>query len=413
MNQTINAEDTRILRELAKRKLELVHDPLNVERRNAWYAHQSGDSSRPMILAEFAAIVDERRPFMPELRCVGELARHFEYVLKSEIWRFEWLRDDYVLEPAVNVAWDVSISDYGVQTQWETSSDAGALGAKRWDAPVGMGEVGQLHPRTYSVSKETSLERKAVAEDIFLNLLSVRFRGTHWWTMGMTQTAVYLIGLENLMLWMYDDPDGLHRLMRFLCDDHLDFINWYEREGLFTLNDENDYVGSGSMGYTKALPQPDCKNGDPVRSIDCWVLLESQETVGVSPELFDEFVLQYQKEIGTRFGLTYYGCCEPVHHRWEVLKTLPNLRSVSISPWCDERFMAEALRRDYVYSRKPSPTLISTGVFDEEEIRADIRKTLTVAKGCRIELIMKDVHTLNNQPERLQRWVEIAREESA
>ncbi len=408
----MSSKDQQILRELAKRKLEIVHDPINVERRDAWYVHQSADESRPMILAEFAAIVDEKRPFLPELICQDELARHFEYALRSEIWRFEWLRDDYVLEPFFNVSWDVTISDYGVQTKWETSSDAGVLGAKRWDGAIRQGQVGLLQPRTFSVSRETSLQRKHIAEEAFGSILPVRFRGRHWWTMGMTQTAVYLIGLENLMLWMYDDPDGLHQLMRFLCDDHLDFITWYEREGLLTLNNENDYVGSGSMGYTKVLPQPDWREGDPVRCKDCWVLLESQETVGVSPELFDEFVLQYQREIGARFGLTYYGCCEPVHSRWEVLKTLPNLRSVSISPWCDERFMAEALGREYVYSRKPSPTLISTGVFDEDAIREDIRRTLTLAEGCRIELIMKDVHTLNNQPDRLQRWVEIARAET-
>lgn len=73
--------------------------------------------------------------------------------------------------------------------------------------------------------------------------------------------------------------------------------------------------------------------------------------------------------------------------------------------------MAGELGRDTVYSRKPNPTLISTGRFDEDTIRADLRKTLTVAKDCRVEIIMKDVHTLNNDPTRLPRWVEIAREE--
>jgi len=64
-----------------------------------------------------------------------------------------------------------------------------------------------------------------------------------------------------------------------------------------------------------------------------------------------------------------------------------------------------------VYSRKPNPTLISTERFDEAAIRADIRHTLSAAKGCRVELVMKDVHTLNNEPERAARWVKIAREE--
>ena len=73
--------------------------------------------------------------------------------------------------------------------------------------------------------------------------------------------------------------------------------------------------------------------------------------------------------------------------------------------------MAEALGRDYVFSRKPNPALISTGIFDEDAIRADIRETLDVAGDCRLEIIMKDVHTLDNDPTRLARWVELAREE--
>ncbi|OGV77224.1 MAG: hypothetical protein A3K19_07110 [Lentisphaerae bacterium RIFOXYB12_FULL_65_16] len=65
--------------------------------------------------------------------------------------------------------------------------------------------------------------------------------------------------------------------------------------------------------------------------------------------------------------------------------------------------------------RKPNPTLISTSRFDEDQIRCDVRETLaaTSRHGCRVELIMKDVHTLNSEPWRLARWVQLAREQSA
>ena len=67
--------------------------------------------------------------------------------------------------------------------------------------------------------------------------------------------------------------------------------------------------------------------------------------------------------------MCYYGCCEPVNNRWDSLKKIPNLRSVSVAPWCDQEFMADALGSDYVFSRKPNPTLISTKHFDEDAIR--------------------------------------------
>jgi hypothetical protein len=232
--------------------------------------------------------------------------------------------------------------------------------------------------------------------------------------MGLTIKAIRLIGLEQLMLYMYDDPDGLHRIMAFLRDDAVAFAQWLEGEGLLTLNNENDYIGSGSEGYVPDLPVADRDPGS-VRMADLWVLLESQETVGVGPELFEAFIFPYQASIAERFGLVYYGCCEPVHNRWQVIEKLPNLRAVSVSPWADEPFLAEAMAGSYVYSRKLSPTLISTDRFDEAAIRADIRQTLdtALARGCHVELVMKDVHTLQEQPERLARWVALAREEGA
>ena len=237
-------------------------------------------------------------------------------------------------------------------------------------------------------------------------------RGGHYWTMGLTWKAIDLIGMEGLMLSMYDNPDGLHRLLAFLRDDELAFSRWLEEQELYSLNNENDYIGSGSMGYTAELPQAATRQaGSPVREQDLWVLLESQETVGVGPELFEEFVFPYQLSIAERFGKTYYGCCEPVNNRWSIIKRIPNLARVSVSPWADQRCMAEALGRDYVFSRKPNPSLISTGQFDEDTIRADLRETLEAAHGTRLEIIMKDVHTLNNESERLARWVQIAREE--
>ncbi len=74
--------------------------------------------------------------------------------------------------------------------------------------------------------------------------------------------------------------------------------------------------------------------------------------------------------------------------------------------------MAAELGTDVVYSRKVNPAQVSTSIFNEDAIRDDLRKTLDIARGCRLELIMKDVHTVNNDPRRLPRWVEIAREEA-
>jgi len=407
----IQTPDVKVLRALAARVREISKDPLQEELRHLWKANNALRGERPMVLLESHAISDELG-IEAGLRCREAWARECEETLVRMIYQYENVRDDVVVEPHFNCNWKVTVSNYGVEAPREYGDNEGRLASYHWDPPVKDldRDYGLLHARTYSVDREGTVSWKAHLEGVLGDILPVRIRGEFWWTMGMTWEAIKLVGLEQLMLLMYDNPKGLHRLMAFLRDDHLAFARWLEREGLLTLNNENDYIGSGSRGHTDELPQKGRHKGDRVRLEDLWVLSESQETVGVGPALFEEFVFPYQLAVAEKFGLLYYGCCEPVHSRWHIIRRLPNLRKVSVSPWCDEAFMAEALGRDYVYCRKPNPALISTERFDETAIREDLRKTLEAARGCNIELVMKDVHTVSGQPARLGRWVQIARE---
>ncbi|MBC8233935.1 hypothetical protein H8E77_30675, partial [bacterium] len=382
--------DLKILRKLAKRVLEISHEPANEERRRLWYKHNALEPSRPLVLVESGIAINELVTDSSFL-CQEGWARGLEGGMRRTIFHYENINDDFVVEPYINCNWQVSASNYGFDINREYGSNDVEMASYRWDAPIKdlQKDFDKLHPRTYSVNRDATLSWKAHLEEVFDDILTVRIRGGYWWTVGMTWPAINHIGLENLMLFMYDDPEGLHRFMAFLRDDHIAYAEWLEKEGLLTLNNENDYIGSGSRGHINELPKSDRKESDSVRLKDLWVLSESQETVGVGPELFAEFIFPYQLAVIEKFGLCYYGCCEPVHNRWNSLKKIPNLRSVSVSPWCDEEFMAEALDRNYVYSRKPNPTLISTKNFDEDAIRDDIRKTLTIAKDCNVEIVMK------------------------
>jgi hypothetical protein len=198
--------------------------------------------------------------------------------------------------------------------------------------------------------------------------------------------------------------------MAFLRDGTIARLEYLEREGLLCLNNRGEYVGSGGFGWTRELPRPDFTG--TVRLKDLWGMAESQETVCVSPAMFEEFVFPYQLPILERFGLTCYGCCEPVHSRWHIIRRIPNLRRVSVSPWCDVEAMAENLQDRYILSLKPNPSYLGGRVFEEEAARRELREKLARARGCRVEIIMKDCHTIGQDPERVRRWVEIAREES-
>jgi len=406
-----NPHDITILRGLLERKRDLTRDPRMTEQKKLWTDHAALHSKRPMILAETVGVLDEIVP-LSSLRCQENWARDMERGLRELIYRCEQVGDDHVVEPWIEYAWDVTIGNYGVETILVRGQNEGRLGSYHWDPPVRDLErdFARLRFRPLSVDREKTLAWKAFLEENFGDILPVRLRASYWWTSGLTWDAINLIGLEPLMMAMYDHPQALHRLMAFLRDDFLFRLEWFEQEGLLTLNNENDYVGSGSEGYTRDLPAPGWQAGQPARLCDLWGLSESQETVGVSPKMFEEFIFPYQLPVISRYGLSYYGCCEPVDKRIKLIKQIPNLRRVSVSPWSNQEVMADELGQAYIFCRKPNPTLISTEVFDEEAIRADLRNTLRIAGKCPLELVMKDVHTLNNHPERLGRWVTLARE---
>ena len=221
---------------------------------------------------------------------------------------------------------------------------------------------------------------------------------------------IKLRGLENLMVDMYDNPDVVHRLMAILRDGNMHRLDWLESEGLLPLNTGGTYVGSGGFGWTTQLPAPGF-DPDRVRTIDMWGFAESQETVGVGPSMFAEFIAPYQQPLLERFGLNCYGCCEPLDRRWDVVRRFPRLRRVSVSAWADLEVMSEYLGREYIMSIKPSPTLLAQPQMNEEAVRDDLRRTLRITRHNVVEIIMKDNHTLGGNPRNAARWVEIAREE--
>jgi len=253
-----------------------------------------------------------------------------------------------------------------------------------------------------------------LADETLGDLLTVRLKTAWWWwwwwSLGMTWTLINLRGLEQMMYDMFDHPGELHQLIAFLRDGHLAKLDFLEQNGLFSLNNDGTYVGSGGFSWTHELPQPDFDGR--VRTCDMWGFVESQETVGVSPQMFAEFIFPYQLPILERFGLNCYGCCEPLDKRWHIVQQIPNLRRVSVSPWSDLARMAEMLGDRYIYSMKPSPTDLAMDGFDEDRIRAELREALRVTRDCRVEVIMKDNHTIRNDPQRVIRWVQIAREEA-
>ena len=403
----IPTHEQNYLKELAGRVQAQALSDENLERRRLSFAMNDLHAERPLILTHPEGAWDEILP-EGELRCSHEVTRTWELQLRRREIQGTSLRCDRYLYPFLEVPWKIDWGNWGVEVRHTTTGQAG--GSHGWDAFAVTDierDLPKLRFRQPQVDRQATWDEVALANQVFGSVLPVRIhRECHWWTCGLTIEVIDLLGLENLMLAMYDQPEALHQLMAWKRDELLHVVHWFEDEKLLYGNGENDNVGSGGSAFTTQL------KGTPESLADLWGLSESQETVGVSPEMFEEFILPYQKPLSDLFGLMYYGCCEPLERRIRAVKAaMPNLRKVSVSPWADQETLAAELGQGFVYCRKPNPTLVCAPDFNETEIRQDLRKTLQIAGNLNLEIILKDTHTIRHEPWRIARWVELAREE--
>jgi hypothetical protein len=221
----------------------------------------------------------------------------------------------------------------------------------------------------------------------------------------ISTTLGALRGIEQIMLDMYEAPEELRRLVAFLRDGILANHQQAEAAGHFSLTTQMNQA----VTYAEELEPPRANSG-PRRRKDLWGLAAAQEFTLVSPEFHEAFLLTYQLPILAPFGLTHYGCCEDLTRKIGLLRKIPNLRSMAVTPVADLRRCAEQIGTDYVISWRPSPAdMVCTG-WDEARVRRVIRDGLDVCRGQYLHVNLKDIETVQGDPGRLARWTRIVRE---
>lgn len=417
------------LRRLAARVAEIAALPEQQPKREAVKALNRLDPVLPRIYCFPEGAWLECIP--PEtLECSDPLLRAWEMRLRMAVYMHEFLGDDQPIDAVFNVPWDIGFTGWGLDVKIETPDaeqrqtyyvhpylslslqSHSHLGAVHYEAPLkARDDLERLQPQRCVINGDTSRQWLELAHDLFAGILDVRRRGNPWLLIGgFPVTAIQLRGMENLMLDMYDAPEWVQRFATFLADSHAACLDTLERGGYLTLNNGCEWIGTGGIGYSDELPAPDFRS-DHVRCRDVWGGLQAQDLVGISGEMFAEFFLPPLTRIMERFGLSTFGCCEPADPWLAHLKTIRNLRRISISPWAGVRKCAEMMGGKYVFSYKPLPTPLCTNRFAEAAIQEQLIQVLGITREhrCPVEILMKDLHTIQHQPQRLRRWVQLAR----
>lgn len=413
----ISQEERAYLRELAREQLELAQSPLMKEREKLWYDHNELKGARPMISVEEGHYW---REIYPELKCTDPLAREIEFQLTNNIHRVTLIGDDrvtpdnYILK-YVNCGPFCGLGQKDERGQYGVGSDGTAGYHIIPQIEVIEEDFHKLKPTELFNPMEDLKKRKEAIDEIIGDFLPVKLvNSTNAWGPSPLRQVIGFMGMENAYIAMMEEPDWFHKLMDFVTEDAIRIYRYQEENGLMYLNNGNDMIGSGNNCFTRELPGKDFTGY--VRSKDTWGHLNAEDASAISPDTFREFILPYQKRLAEQFGLVYYGCCEDVSRFWENgIDQLPNVRKLSISPWCDEAYMGPRLaERGVIYSRKCKDTMFlgTTKEFDAEGFRNCIRETVSHTKGCTVEYVFRDIITLHGNNGKIKEAVQIVREET-
>ena len=404
---SVSQKDREVVRELATQVMEIASLPVQDEKRAMWTKLNRLEKVRPMVWINEVPWEEFEEEEL-QCRCEDEFCRVVETGLRTSLYLWRHMRTDMVVDPVFYTNYIYRDTGYGVEME-----------AVRGESEIGFGaydyipvmktdaDIERIQMPTITADWEATERNYEMTSSLIGDVMPVRKRGVcHIWFAPWDRLIVWW-GVTELMTDMVDRPAFVHKGASRMVDALIGRLEQLEEQGLLSLSDGNHRVGAGGLGITDELPQADY-DGSHARPIDQWGSSTGQIFSEVSPAMHDKFCLQHELRWLERFGLNCYGCCEPLHHKVDILRKIPRLRRISMSTWVDIDKGAEALGRDYIFSYKPNPAILAWDQWDPEVARKDLRNMLERTRGNVVEIIMKDLSTCRRDPRRLWEWCDLA-----
>lgn len=398
--------DKRLVRDLAKRYADVCAHEKYDQARRLWTLHNSLVKTRPPIYVRAFAWGELEQS---RCECEDPSLRGLEGYLRNQLFR-DTFGDDSVLEPWIPVRAAVASPEGGT---WGLACgripSTEKRGSWKYLPPIkNLDDAAGMVAPHHVIDEEETARRADHAREILGDIVPVEvdrrpLLGTCWNADISTQLA-YLRELGQLMLDMMDNPEWLHGVLAFMRDGILRNQQEAEDAGDWRLSSHDNQA----MSYCQELPAPRA-GSEPVTREKLWVFTAAQELTLVSPAMHEEFMLEYQKPIMEKFGLSSYGCCEDLTNKIDMLRRIRNLRRIAVAPRADVATCAERIGRDYVMSWRPNPADTVSCGFDEERITRLTTHAMEACKGLNVDVTLKDVQTVEGDASRLRRWTELTR----
>jgi hypothetical protein len=408
----LQPREKQILRGLVAELAAIAALPIHNEKAELWRRLNDLESARPMVwITEIPwhemNVDDELTP-----RTQHPWAREWETTLRQTLYQWRHMPADMIVSDFIECPLAIHSSDFGIIEDVDVAKtdEANPIVSRHFNIQIrDWPDLEKIQMPKITHCAAATENRFQIMSEICSGLMPVRKVGqTHIWYTPWD----YLVrwwGVEEAMLDLYDRPDLVHAAVERLAAAWGTELDQLEAQNLLSPDACNGRIGSGGYGYTRSLSKPE-PGAVGVGAQQMWGCSNAQIFCSVSPELHWEFALKHDIPWLSRWGLTYYGCCEPLDFKMDLLRRIPNLRKISMNYRINLHRAVQNIEDQYVFSYKPSPALLATDEWRPDQARQELRTVLERARGCHVEIIIKDISTVRYQPRRLWDWARLAME---
>lgn len=409
----IKEKEIKVLQELGKKVAEAAALDINAQTVAMWKKLNSLRPVRPMIMIDQLPWNELNDKGELTLHCEDEFLRSLECQLRQRLYKFNHFRGDMVMDDYVVVRKTIknTFDPSAKETTMASDPSSGVVSHHYHDQIPDEKALDRMPMPVVTVDHEADRKKMEIAGNIFDGILPVRLMGMspdYGMYAGLWDVITTLRGADKILYDIVDRPEFTHKVIGKFVSIWQSTIDQYESLGLFDIDVPLVHCAGA---YTDELPSKEY-DGKKAKAKDVWVFGLAQIFSTVSPDMHDEFEIQHVKPMLERFGLVYYGCCDPMDRKIDIVRKIKNLRKISVSPWADPERAASEIAGDYVFSSKPNPANLASDHFDEDLIRNELKNIVSICKKYKTpcELILKDVSTVKYQPQRLVAWERIAKE---
>jgi len=406
----ISDNDKSILRSLAEKIAGISALLIHKEKTELWTRLNDLKNPRPLIWINEICWHEMNVNDELTLRCENRLAQMAEKQMRQQVYQWEHLPADMIIEPVFYAQTFINDSGFGIAINEDTIIQAqGDISSHKYKAVITEeSDIEKIKNPVLSLDAEKNQQYLTMLNEAFGDILTIKPYGipTEWFSPW--DQLVQWWGIQEAMMDLIMRPELIHAAMERLTNAYIARLHQWQKLNVLSFHNGNYRVGSGGLGYSSELPG---KDYDPAHVLphNQWGCAVAQIFGSVSPEMHEEFGLKYERLWTENFGLIYYGCCEPLHDKFEILKiNIPNLRKLSCSPWCDVEKLCGQVQNDYVVSIKPNPEIFARDEWNIKEAESVLRSLLEKSRGCNVEIIAKDLSTMRGEPQRLWEWSEMA-----